>query len=75
MFKGELITSHKEILGGIPVFAGTRVPVQMLIDYIEKGHALDEFLSDFPTVQRDHARAVLKQLKLRLFGLYHESAA
>jgi uncharacterized protein (DUF433 family) len=50
-----------EIMGGTPVFVGTRVPVQTLIDYLEGGHPLDEFLDDFPTVSRDKAVAVLEQ--------------
>lgn len=59
----ELIVSDKEILGGIPVFTGTRVPVETMIDYLEGGHPLDEFLDDFPTVDLDHARKVLDLLK------------
>lgn len=49
-----------EILGGAPVFIGTRVPLRNLIDYIEKGHRLDDFLDDFPSVSRDQAVAVLE---------------
>ncbi len=48
------------VLGGIPVFRGTRVPVQTLIDYLEAGDCLDDFLADFPTVTRDQAIAVLE---------------
>ena len=44
-----------DILGGKPVFVGTRVPVQALLDYIEGGHTLDEFLQDFPSVSREQA--------------------
>lgn len=58
-----LITSTPERLGGTPVFAGTRVPVQTLFDYIEGGDPLDEFLEDFPDVSREHAVAVLKASK------------
>lgn len=54
-----LITRDTDILGGIPVFTGTRVPVQTLFDYLEGGAPLDEFLDHFPTVQRQQARAVL----------------
>lgn len=54
------IIIDKEILGGIPVFAGTRVPVQTLIDYLAKGYPLEEFLDDFPTVTLEQAQAVLK---------------
>ena len=55
-----IIESNPEILGGTPVFAGTRVPVQTLIDYLETGDRLDDFLDDFPTVSRDQAVAALE---------------
>jgi uncharacterized protein (DUF433 family) len=58
-----VIHSDPEILGGTPVFVGTRVPLKNLIDYLEGGHTLDEFLDDFPSVQRDQAVAVLEQAK------------
>jgi len=49
-----MIVNHdKEILGGIPVFYGTRVPVQNLIDYLATGETIDAFLDDFPTVRRE----------------------
>ena len=54
----DLIVRDKEILGGIPVFAGTRVPVQTLLDYLEGGHPLDAFLDHFPTVKREQAQQV-----------------
>jgi uncharacterized protein (DUF433 family) len=50
-------------MSGTVVFAGTRVPVQTLIDYLEEGSPLDEFLEDFPTVSREHAVAVLELMK------------
>ncbi|HEX9761368.1 MAG TPA: DUF433 domain-containing protein [Candidatus Acidoferrales bacterium] len=59
MAKDQLIQRSKDILGGVPVFAGTRVPVQTLIDYLKHGHSLDEFLSDFPTVTKEQAQAFL----------------
>jgi uncharacterized protein (DUF433 family) len=55
-----VIHSDPEILGGVPVFVGTRVPVRALIDYLEGGQPLDEFLEDFPTVTRDQAVAALR---------------
>jgi uncharacterized protein (DUF433 family) len=55
-----IVHSDPEILGGIPVFVGTRVPVKNLIDYLEANHNLDEFLDDFPTVRREQAIAALK---------------
>jgi len=58
-----LITSSPDRLGGTAVFAGTRVPVQSLIDYLEAGDSLDVFLEQFPSVTRDHAVAVLELAK------------
>jgi uncharacterized protein (DUF433 family) len=63
MIDTELITIDPEIMSGTPVFAGTRVPLQTLFDYIEGGDPLEEFLEDFPTVKRAHAIAVLEQSK------------
>jgi uncharacterized protein (DUF433 family) len=53
-------------MGGAPVFAGTRVPIQTLLDYLEGGHTLDEFLDDFPTVKREQAVALLEHAKVLL---------
>ncbi|OGA27785.1 MAG: hypothetical protein A2W81_02070, partial [Betaproteobacteria bacterium RIFCSPLOWO2_12_61_14] len=50
--RASVVHSDRDILGGTPVFVGTRVPVQALIDYLEGGHSLEEFLDDFPTVTR-----------------------
>lgn len=61
-----LITASADRLGGTPVFAGTRVPVQTLIDYLEAGHPLDQFLEEFPAVSREHAVAVLELAKRAL---------
>jgi uncharacterized protein (DUF433 family) len=61
-----LITASADHLGGTPVFAGTRVPVQSLIDYLEAGHPLDQFLEEFPAVSREHAVAVLELAKRAL---------
>ncbi len=63
-----LITVSPDRLGGTPVFAGTRVPVQSLIDYLEGGDTLDQFLVDFPSVSREHAIAVLELAKSALFA-------
>jgi uncharacterized protein (DUF433 family) len=52
-----------ETLGGTPVFVGTRVPLQALIDYIRGGHPLSDFLDDFPTVSRAQALAALEEAK------------
>jgi uncharacterized protein (DUF433 family) len=59
------VHSDPEILGGTPVFIGTRVPVRALFDYLEGGHKLEEFLDDFPTVRKEHAVAVLLTAKPR----------
>ncbi len=55
-----VVHSDPEILGGTPVFVGTRVPLRNLIDYLEAGQSLDEFLEDFPTVSREQAVAALE---------------
>jgi len=55
--KNKLIESSPDIMSGTPVFAGTRVPAQTLIDYLAAGESLDEFLYDFPIVSRDRAIA------------------
>ena len=55
----DIIVKDPDILGGTPVFQGTRVPFQALLDYLEGGETLDEFLDDFPTVSRDAAVAAL----------------
>ena len=58
-----VIHTDPEILGGTPVFVGTRVPLQALLDYLEGGHPLADFLDDFPTVSREQAIAALEQAK------------
>jgi uncharacterized protein (DUF433 family) len=58
--RSRVIHSDPEILGGTPVFVGTRVPFRNLIDYLERGHNLDEFLDEFPSVSREQAVAALE---------------
>ncbi|HEY6351650.1 MAG TPA: DUF433 domain-containing protein [Candidatus Angelobacter sp.] len=58
-----VIVKDPEILSGTPVFRGTRVPFQALLDYLEGGETLDEFLDDFPTVSREEAIAALEEAK------------
>jgi uncharacterized protein (DUF433 family) len=65
------VHSDPEIMGGTPVFVGTRVPAQAFIDYLEGGHSLAEFLEDFPTVKREQAIAVLEQAKQILVSSAH----
>jgi uncharacterized protein (DUF433 family) len=64
--KTEEITTNHEILGGTPVFKGTRVPVQNLIECLEGGDSIDLFLYDFPTVSRSQVIAVLEAAKVDL---------
>lgn len=63
-----VIHSDPEILGGTPVFVGTRVPFQALIDYLEGGHALADFLDDFPSVSHDQAVAALELARDAVLG-------
>jgi uncharacterized protein (DUF433 family) len=63
-----LITTSPRRLSSTPVFAGTRVPVQTLIDYLEAGDTLEMFLADFPSVSREHAVAVLELAKSALLA-------
>jgi uncharacterized protein (DUF433 family) len=61
-----LITANEDTMSGMPVFAGTRVPVKNLFDYLEAGDSLDEFLQQFPGVSREHAVAVLELARARV---------
>ena len=69
------IDRNPEILGGTPVFTGTRVPVRILMEHLEAGDNLDEFVLDFPSVSRDQAVAVLERAKMMLAGDRDEAAA
>lgn len=66
MERPSVIVSDPEILGGTPCFRGTRVPVDSLIDYLEAGDTLDEFLDNFPSVSREAAIAALEKAKALL---------
>ena len=59
----QVVHSDPEILGGTPVFVGTRVPVQALFDYLEGGETLDEFLRQFPSVRREQALVALEMAR------------
>jgi len=63
------ITVDREVMGGMPVFTGTRVPVSALLENLQAGVSLDEFLENFPTVTRDQAVRVLEHFRLELNGL------
>jgi len=64
-----VVHSHPEIMGGTPVFVGTRVPLQNLIDYLEGGESVEDFLEAFPTVTREQAIAVIEAGKLKMLEL------
>ena len=73
--ENQLIVRDPEILSGIPVFKGTRVPIKNLVDYLEVGDSLEEFLDDFPTVQKEKVVEFLNlSIKYHLAHDY-ESAA
>lgn len=61
-----VISRSSEVMGGTPVFAGTRVPVQTLLDYLEAGDSIDEFLAGFPSVSREQVIQFLEQATNRL---------
>jgi uncharacterized protein (DUF433 family) len=63
-----VIVKDRDILGGTPVFRGTRVPIQALFDYLEGGETLEEFLQGFPTVRRESAVAALEEAKQLLLA-------
>ncbi len=64
----KVIGRYPGILGGTPVFPGTRIPIRILIEHLEAGDRLDDFLDSYPTVSRDQAIAVLKAAKVALTG-------
>jgi uncharacterized protein (DUF433 family) len=63
-----VIVKDQDILGGEPVFRGTRVPFQALLDYLEHGKRLQEFLEQFPSVTREEAIAALEEAKSLVFA-------
>jgi len=65
----DLITTDPDILGGTPVFMGTRVPVRTLFDYLENNYNLGEFLECFPSVTREAALALLEKSESALFAV------
>lgn len=64
----EIITRDPDILGGVPVFTGTRVPVDSLIAHLKSGANLDTYLADFPSVRREQAEALLELAKEAVLG-------
>lgn len=61
-----VVSSSKEIMGGTPVFTGTRVPIQTLIDYLKAGDSIDEFLEGFPTVSREQVIEFLEEAEKQM---------
>ena len=68
-----VVHSDPEILGGTPVFVGTRVPIRTLLDYLAAGDTLEEFLDHFPTVSREQAEAALEEAKTLLVAYAHST--
>ncbi|MBV8515954.1 MAG: DUF433 domain-containing protein [Acidobacteria bacterium] len=68
MVKEQIVRRDPDIMGGEPVFAGTRVPVYNLFDYLEAGDSLDEFLEQFPSVSREQAVGALELAKDAVIG-------
>jgi uncharacterized protein (DUF433 family) len=64
----EVVVVDPEILGGTPVFSGTRVPVESLFDYLKRGRSLDYFLEQFPSVRREQAEELIESAKLAAVG-------
>lgn len=62
----QIISSSPEVMGGTPVFAGTRVPIQTLLDYLKAGESIDDFLEGFPTVAREQVIALLEKVERQL---------
>lgn len=71
----KLIDRNPDILGGTPVFAGTRVPVRILMEHLEAGDRLDDFLEDYPTVSRSQAVALLERATAMLVSEDNETTA
>jgi uncharacterized protein (DUF433 family) len=63
--KEQIITASPDVMGGTPVFAGTRVPVQTLLDYLKGGESIGDFLEGFPTVSREQVVAFLEEIESR----------
>ena len=64
-----IISASPEIMGGTPVFNGTRVPAQTLLDYLKAGESIDDFLDGFPTVTREQVIALLEEAGKRVIGM------
>ena len=69
MSYSEIITTTPDVMSGMPVFAGTRVPVQTLLDYLKGGESIDDFLGGFPTVKREQVIAFLEAAEAQIVKL------
>ena len=66
--KSSVVTSSPDVMGGTPVFTGTRVPVETFLEYIEGGESIDDFLEGFPSVTREQVIAFLEETKARVLA-------
>jgi len=66
IMKSTVVTSSPDVMGGTPVFAGTRVPIENLLDYLEGGESIDDFLEGFPSVSREQVITFLEETKARV---------
>lgn len=64
--KDSVVSISKDVMGGTPVFSGTRVPIQTLFDFLTAGDSIDDFLEGFPTVRRDQVVEFLKQAEAQM---------
>ncbi len=64
--KSKVVSISKDVMGGTPVFAGTRVPIQTLVDFLTAGDTIDDFLEGFPTVSREQVIEYLKQAEIEM---------
>ncbi|WP_067775979.1 DUF433 domain-containing protein [Nostoc sp. NIES-3756] len=69
MSQSEIITASPDVMSGTPVFAGTRVPVSTLLDYLKAGESIDDFLEGFPTVKREQVIAFLEAAQAQILKL------
>lgn len=67
--KEPIITSSPDVMGGTPVFAGTRVPAQTLLDYLKAGESIDDFLDGFPTISREQVIAFLEEAEEQIIKM------
>jgi uncharacterized protein (DUF433 family) len=66
--KSTVVTSSPDVMGGTPVFAGTRVPIENLLDYLEGGESIEDFLEGFPSVRREQVITFLEETKARVLA-------